>query len=218
MINTEFLPDKTKNLFQLLQNLSFINDFSLVGGTALSLQLMHRKSEDLELIFDGELLPVKTLKRSIDHNFSGVYKIIKEDKNYQIDYLIQEVKVTFFSTGAIQIPFCVKNYTFPCGQINVAFPHIIAVLKMSSIAQRNTIRDYYDLYYLVKHVLPLHEVFTNTKNLIPHLSAITYTETLIYTDDLEEDSIADHLSPSEIVSKEDIAEFFKKEIREIVNK
>lgn len=218
MINPDFLPDKTKKLFQVFKDMPFISEFTLVGGSALSLQIQHRKSEDLDFIFDDEILPYKSLKRAIDHKFKGTYQIIKEDTNYQIDYIIQGVKVTFFTTGAIQIPFCVEKFTHPYGKINIATPIIIAVLKMSSIAQRNTIRDYYDLYYLVKHSLSLHEIFKKTKMLLPHLSAITYTETLIFTDDLEEGSISNHLEPKDIVTKEEIAKFFTNEIRSLINK
>ena len=62
---------------------------------------------------------------------------------------------------------------------------------------------------------PLEDIFEQTKELIPNLSPITYTETLIYTDDIEEKSLENHLSPKENVSKNQIAEFFIDEIRRL---
>jgi hypothetical protein len=91
----------------------------------------------------------------------------------------------------------------------------IASLKMAAIAQRNTIRDYYDLYTLVKNHFSLKEIIYQTKTLIPNLSPITYTETLIYTNDIEEPSLGNHFMPNEVVTKDDMAAFFIHEIRRI---
>ena len=54
-----------------------------------------------------------------------------------------------------------------------------------------------------------------TKQLIPNLSPITYTETLIYTKDIEEQSIDSHLMPAENITKEQIADFFVDQLRKI---
>lgn len=93
----------------------------------------------------------------------------------------------------------------------------IASLKMATIAQRNTIRDYYDLYMLARDHFPLKEMISQTKKLIPGLSPITYTETLIYTNDIEEQTLENHLMPKEKISKEQISAFFIQELRKIKN-
>ncbi len=143
------------------------------------------------------------------------YRIIRQELNWQIDLLITNVKVTFFSTGAIALPFSVKNHSFSYKTINICKAKTIASLKMAAIAQRNTIRDFYDLYTLVKYHFSLIEIIGQTKKLIPNLSPITYTETLIYTRDIEESSIDNHLMPKEVITKDHIAEFFIHEIRKI---
>ena len=86
---------------------------------------------------------------------------------------------------------------------------------MSAIAQRNTMRDYFDLYMLIKYHYSLKEIIDQTKKLIPNLSPITYTETLIFTADIEEESLDNHLMPKEIISKVEMADFFIHEIRKI---
>jgi predicted nucleotidyltransferase component of viral defense system len=192
----------------------FAKDYTLVGGTALSLQIKHRLSEDLNLIYDGETLNLSTIKRNISKLFPN-YRIIKQDENYQIDFIIDGVKVTFFSTGAIQIPFKVKSYTTKFNNINIAVLKIIGVLKLSAIAERNVIRDYYDLYFLIKYHFSLIEIINTTKELLPNLSPVTYTSTIIYTDDLLENDISEHLIPKEIVSKKEISDFFVQELRKI---
>ena len=92
--------------------------------------------------------------------------------------------------------------------MNIAELKVIGALKLSAIAHRNTIRDYYDLYYLTRYYVDLLELITLTKQLFPNISPVTYSETLVYTKDIDEEDISSHLSPAEIVNKEQIAAFF----------
>ena len=217
MIKLDAIPISTKKVFEILSEVKFISDYSLVGGTALALQIGHRKSEDLDFIFDNETINNAQIKRNINKLFEGNYKIIKDDKDYQIDFVIHNVKVTFFSTGAVIIPFRVKEYTTKYKELNIANIDIIAVLKIATISQRNTIRDYYDLYKIAKNHMPLKDIYSLSKKMLPHLSPITYSETIIYDADIEEGSISAHLEPDENISKQDITLFFQKEIIKIKN-
>jgi len=67
-------------------------------------------------------------------------------------------------------------------------------------------------------IISTEQLFEMTKNMVPNLSSLTYSETLVYTDDIEEDSIAEHLEPAEVLSKEEIANFFIAELKRIKNK
>lgn len=215
MFYLDFMPKQTKKkVFDTLARYKFINEFTLVGGTALSIQIKHRQSEDLDFIFDGEYINKTKIKRNINSIFQN-FKIIKEDENFQIDFLINDVKVTFFSTGVIIIPFNVGGFSNKYQNINLASPNIIGVLKLAAIAQRNTVRDYYDLYFLTRYVLNIKDLFKMTKKLISNLSSITYSETLVYTEDIAEDSIAEHLNPKEVITKEEISNYFISELRKV---
>ncbi len=212
MLNYDYLPLDTKELLLTLRDQKWIEAFTLVGGSALAIQIAHRQSEDLDFVLDSDCLDLNYIKRSVHKYFTGSYRIIKIDDPYQIDFIIRRVKVTFFSTGAISIPFLIKPTAQTDKFLNIAPVETIAVLKMSTIAQRNTMRDYYDIYYIAKYVIPLIEIIEKTKQLLPELAPITYTETLIYTDDIPENSIQEHLAPKESVTKIQIAEFFEKEL------
>lgn len=213
-IDMAFMPADTKIVFEKLAAHPFISKYTLVGGTALSVQIRHRLSEDLDFIFDGEKLNANSIKRNIAAIFPD-YRIIRQDIPWQIDFAIENVKVTFFSTGAISLPFNVKEHSFKYKTIHICTAKTIASLKMAAIAQRNTMRDYYDLYILIKHHFSLKEIIDQTKTMIPGLSPVTYAETLIYTDDIEEASIENHLMPNENIAKEQMAKFFINELRKI---
>ncbi|TFH28055.1 MAG: hypothetical protein E4H10_01730 [Bacteroidia bacterium] len=214
LLNMDFLPEKTRKIFQHLGTSSFISNFTLVGGTALSMQIKHRLSEDLDFVFDGDELNINQIKRNIKKLFP-LFRIIRQDHNWQIDFSIDEVKLTFFSTGAIALPFKVRTYSFRDNNVIIAEAKAIAALKFSAIAQRNTIRDYYDLYYLSRYHFPLLELINFTREVNPNLSPITYTETLVYTKDIAEDNISSHLSPAEKVNKYQMAAFFSQELIKI---
>ena len=209
-----YMPEQTARVFENLSEKQFISNFTLVRGTALSIQIRHRLSEDLDFIFDGPELNKSLIKRNISKHFSN-FRIIREDENYQLDFIIDDVRVTFFSTGAVMIPFEVKPFSGRYKKINIAPSEIVGVLKLASISQRNTFRDYYDLYILAKYHHDLGTLIKKTRELVPTLSPITYSETLVYTDDIEEDSIASHLSPKEMVTKEEISGFFARELKKI---
>jgi len=186
----------------------------MVGGTALALQINHRQSEDLDFVFDGEKMDAISIKRFISRAFHK-FHIIREEAGYQLDFLVQDVKLTFFSTGAVLIPFNVRDHSFKFGKTNITDVSTLASLKLSALAQHCTMRDYYDLYLIAKHITPLSEKYNTTRLLIPSLSPITYSETIIYTQDIPENSISDHLFPKEIISKDQIAEFFIEKIRKM---
>lgn len=211
-----FISADTKDVLEIISKHKFINKFILVGGTALSIQLGHRLSEDLDFIYDGEFLDSDSIKKFVDKNFKGRYKLIKQDDEHQLDFIINDVKVTFFTSGSVLIPFKVIDYSEKFGNVNVASVEIISILKLNALAQRNTIRDYYDLYYIAKNVIPLEKIFIKSRELLTHLSDITYSETITYVDDLKENSISGHLEPKEKVSKIEIAEYFTKEIKKII--
>lgn len=213
-IDVTYMPPAAAKIFELLAGQKFISNFTLIGGTALALQLRHRMSEDLDFVQDDEHLNVNLIKRNIAKLFPN-YRIIRYEHSWQIDFIIDDVKVTFFSSEAVGIPFEVQQFAFAYKNLNICTALVIASLKLAAIAQRNTIRDYYDLYFISKHRISLKEIFVKTKKLIPELAPITYSETLVYPADLDETSIAAHLAPKEMVTKEQIAEHFIQELRKI---
>ncbi|HNX86966.1 MAG TPA: nucleotidyl transferase AbiEii/AbiGii toxin family protein, partial [Bacteroidales bacterium] len=165
-IQIKNIPPATSALLTLLSKERYMTRFSLVGGTALALQLGHRQSEDLDFIFDAEKIDAIGIKRFIARTFPD-HRLIREERAYQLDFLVNNVKLTFFSTGAVIIPFKIKPHTIQLGTVNIAKADVIAVLKMATISQRCTIRDYYDIYYISRYVISLDEIFRLTKSMIP---------------------------------------------------
>ena len=64
-IDLTFIPAKTKGFFEKLAAYRFISNNTLMVGTALSIQIRHRLSKDLDFIFNAEKLNINTVKRNI---------------------------------------------------------------------------------------------------------------------------------------------------------
>ena len=210
------MPENTLAVFNQLSNSKFIKNYTLIGGTALSIQIHHRLSEDLDFILDGPTINNAGIKREMMKIFPE-YRVIRDEKGYQLDFVINNCKVTFIATGTIALPFKVKPMSFVHQNIHIATIEAIAVLKLSAIAQRNTLRDYYDLYFIAKHFIPLKDIFDATRKLNPNISPITYSETIAYTADIEEESMENHLKPKEIVTKAELEDFFVTELKKIAS-
>jgi predicted nucleotidyltransferase component of viral defense system len=214
-LDLNYMSPATRELFVKLAGMTFMKRFTLVGGTGLSIQIAHRISEDLDFIFDGEKLPLTTIQTNILKNFPTA-RIIRKDYVYQVDFVVDTVKLTFFCSNAVMVLFPVQKFAFTYKNLFIAHISTIAVLKLGTIAEISTIRDYYDLYMLAKHHIPMSKIIDQTKQLLPNLSPITYSETLIYTADIEEESISEHLSPTEKVTKQEIATYFVAELKKIL--
>lgn len=215
-MNTENISENTGKVFNQLAEDNFLNEYTLVGGTALSLQINHRLSEDLDFIYFGKILDSIKIKKFVDKKFKGSYKLIKQDNEHQLDFLINGVKVTFFTTDSVMIPFNIKDYSVKYKNTNIGTINIIAVMKINALSQRNTIRDYYDLYFITKHFVNLEKIYDKCRELLPNISDITYSETITYVDDIKEESILNYLKPKENVTKFDIAVFFTNELKKFI--
>jgi hypothetical protein len=75
----KYMPEKTGRVFTRLAVAPFMSNFTLIGGTALSIQIKHRLSEDLNFIADGPEINKTSIKRNIAKNFTN-YRLIREVK------------------------------------------------------------------------------------------------------------------------------------------
>ena len=86
-------PDIIKLIIEL-QSSHVLNDFVLAGGTALSLQLGHRKSNDID-IFSVNKHDYDEIYKYIDHNYEDIDIISKDENSLQL--FINKIKVDIVS-------------------------------------------------------------------------------------------------------------------------
>ncbi len=91
------LTSSTASILSSLSNIDELSNFTLVGGSALSIYLQHQFSEDLDFF---TWLPELT-NAQIDNLCNSISKqhLLKITNNYSngVDTLIDDVRVTFFA-------------------------------------------------------------------------------------------------------------------------
>jgi len=181
----------------------FLDQYVLVGGSALTLHLCHRKSEDLDFFTYEDSFDKQKI---FDYVGQFENKEILNQTDEQVDILLDGVKVTFFNAKwSFLKPIETKRF-------NLSSLESIAAMKINVLFLRAKYRDYYDIYFLVKGGMSLKQVFEYSLNVLDGISFKLFAVALLYTDDIEDDNI-DYLGPKENISKEKIRDFFEKRLR-----
>lgn len=155
-------PD-TQKLWNHLQSEPALKGFVLVGGTALSMHLHHRLSEDLDFMYLGKKLPkaqIEALKRrargagfefAANDSPAGVEEFIHaglDFNDYQQDYIANgTVKVTFVAPE----PESARQLE-PVESPGPRIASLAEIFRLKCIvaAERSKTRDWFDLYLLLK--------------------------------------------------------------------
>ncbi len=194
------LPNTKDLLLQMIDSCSFLDKYVLVGGSALTLHLCHRKSEDLDFFTYDDNFELKEILRYIKQ-FEQIEILNKTDE--QIDILLDGVKVTFFAA-------CWKFLKpINSSQFHLATLEQIAAMKVNVLFLRAKYRDYYDLYFLAKDAMSLKQIFKCSEHIVEGITYKLFVVGLLYIDDIEDDNIS-YLQPKEKISKQDIRQFFEK--------
>ncbi len=143
MLREETVEPATLGLLKSLVELPELKQFRLVGGTALSLLLGHRRSIDLDLFtdnpFDKEIL-IPALEDKFGH-----ISIINDRNKSILQCIIQNVKVDFV---------CVRDPFLNTVQIldNIPFADIkdLIALKLNAVKGRGIKKDYWDVARLLQ--------------------------------------------------------------------
>lgn len=202
-LNLDCLLVKTKAvLLELINTAPFLQDYVLVGGSALALHLCHRQSEDLDFFTYADRFQKHEILRYLKHFKQAE---VLNDNTDQLDLLIDGVKVTFFNAKwSFLRPSKIDT-------LNVASLEAIAAMKTNTLFLRAKYRDYYDLYCLVKHGMSIRDIFTAAQGIVDGINYKLLCIALLYIDDIEDDNIT-YLIPKEVVSKQQIRTFFERHL------
>ena len=207
------LPEKTVRVLLALaragKQKQALANFTLVGGTALAIHLGHRQSEDLDFFRDGTCLEKAKLFSFLKNN-DLAHTIMAEPCAEQVDLRIMDVKVSFFASGFDCLKR-VNNIHFH--NIEIASLELITALKVYTLSLRSVLRDYYDLYVLNREIFPLERMFNISRDLLRMGTFKLFAQQLLYTQDIEESEMGQHLLPKYQVGREDIRRHFQDKIK-----
>lgn len=196
-----------KNASANLMRLKGMPGFYLAGGTALALQIGHRKSIDLDF-FSSKKIPRSLLaKIKKIMRFESIRAIVNNAD--QLTVFIDAVKASFIHYPfPVLLPF--RNYR----GIKLLSIKEIAVSKAYTIGRRGFYKDYVDLYFILSRgYTTLGEIITLAeKKYKDAFHARLFLEQLVYLKDAEDYSI--HFLKKQ-VSKSKVQKFFESEIKKM---
>jgi len=140
----------TQELLAISRKLSTIEelkDFRLVGGTAIALQLGHRKSVDIDF-FSNESFPKRELELVLRKHFGEHISVTKTI--HSLLCFMDGVRVELYDswgTPFLQAPVTIDG-------IRMATLEDLTNFKMEAIIERREKKDYIDLYFLFQKIKP----------------------------------------------------------------
>lgn len=133
------------NQKKIIKNLDFLKDFGfyLAGGTALALQIGHRRSYDLDF-YTREDFNGKELAKIIQSRFGRDVQKPKSALN-TLWIKVKNVEISFFKYS-----YKLIRPTINYQSVTIASKDDIAAMKIEAIIGRGVKRDFVDVYFLLK--------------------------------------------------------------------
>lgn len=180
MLYKETVAPQTLDLINRLLKDTRLDEFVLVGGTALSLQIGHRISIDIDL-FSNEPFDATNIASHLQKNYSA--ESVKTLKN-GVFCFIEDIKVDVMSH---QYPW-VKELIVDEG-IRMVSLEDIGAMKLHAIVQSGSrLKDFVDIYFLLEQ-LSLQGLFDSYEKKYPDANKAIAQKALLYHNDIKPSSI-----------------------------
>lgn len=177
MLQYQTIEPGILQLLKLLQAIPLLQGLRLVGGTALALQLGHRKSVDLDLFGEISAEGIE-IRDALEEHFS--VSVVKESKNIKI-YQVDGIKLDIVNYKYSWIDDSVQE-----DGITLAGIKDIAAMKVAAIIGRGTKKDFIDMNRLLQ-IFSLKEILDMYMQKYPDGSLFIAMKSLAYFEDAESD-------------------------------
>ena len=146
------LTANIETIIEQVAQLECIKPYVLCGGTALALQIGHRKSEDLDFMMwrlsktEKPEVDWNTIERELSDKVGKIenFNMLGFD---QVEFLVKGVKLSFFVSDNLSPVSTPVAYL---GNIRLADVESIMAMKMEVMLRRMKFRDYYDIYCILQ--------------------------------------------------------------------
>ncbi|MBI5934710.1 MAG: nucleotidyl transferase AbiEii/AbiGii toxin family protein [Chloroflexi bacterium] len=119
--------------------------FYLAGGTALSLQLGHRLSVDLDFFSPTEDIP--SIRPALERALTAFDSTLADSAWGNLVYLARNVRVGFYGYGYPLVAPLVEAQGARLASIED-----IALMKLDALLSRAARKDFYDLYFICQKI------------------------------------------------------------------
>jgi predicted nucleotidyltransferase component of viral defense system len=133
--------------------------FYLAGGTALSLQIGHRLSVDLDFFSPTEDIP--SIRSGIEKALAPFNATLADSSWGNLVYLARNVRVGFYGYGYSLVAPLIETK-----EVRLASIEDIALMKLDALLSRSARKDFYDLYFICQSI-PLRQIFDKAPQKYP---------------------------------------------------
>ncbi|MEO6837176.1 MAG: nucleotidyl transferase AbiEii/AbiGii toxin family protein, partial [Ginsengibacter sp.] len=180
MLHTKTVEPNTFSVLNQLMDIPELQDFSLVGGSALSLYYGHRKSVDLDL-FSNKPFENNLIVESLKKNFQDKFVMEEKPPRFGIFCYLNGIKVDL-----IKHPHPLIRPQINIKRIRMFSVEDIIAMKVQAILGRGKKKDFWDIAELLQHFsvadfIRFHKEKYATQNLL-----ITVPQAITYFADAEE--------------------------------
>lgn len=196
--------------------LECIKPYILVGGTALSVQIAHRKSEDLDFMMwrkskaDKPEIDWPSVERELKEKIGEI-----ESMNLlgfdQVEFNVAGVKFSFY----ISENYCPVSDPVPyLGNIRIADIYSIMAMKIEVMLRRAKFRDYYDIYAMLKSGYSISDGITAAIKYSSHRLNTKNIMTILLSGRYYPDQNFEQLEPQYKVTKQEIRDYILRKLKE----
>lgn len=211
------LAPHTQQVFEAVSKLDCIKPYLLVGGTALSLQISTRQSEDLDFMkwrtSKDEKMEVAWYQ--IEKELATIGEIQHKDllDIDHVEYLVAGVKFSFYACpkySPVDKPVDYLN------NVRLADVKAIGAMKMEVMLRRSNFRDYYDIYSILKAGVPIDELVSLALSYSGHrLKSKNLLAMLTNGNRFTRDAHFTQLEPVYDVTAQEIEDYIKSRLKAI---
>lgn len=145
------LAPHTQQIFEAVSELDSIKSYLLVGGTALTLQINTRQSEDLDFMRwrTSKTEKMEVAWFQIEKELATIGEIQHKDilDINHVEYLVSGVKFSFYACPKYSPVVTPVNFL---NNLKITDVKSIGAMKMEVMLRRSNFRDYYDIYSILK--------------------------------------------------------------------
>ncbi len=208
----------TGKVFEAISKLDCIKNFTLVGGTALSLQIEKRQSEDLDFM---KWLTKRNEKPEVDWpSIKKELESIGTIKSYEVggfdfaSFNFEGVKLSFYAAPRKAVSSMIRILYL--NNLFMADIESIGAMKMEAMLRRSKFRDYYDIYSILKEGADINKMIAAALEHSNHkLRTRGLLNMLTTGNNFMKEKGFEELNPVYDVSPIDIQEYIKAKLIEV---
>jgi hypothetical protein len=174
----------------------FSRSFGLVGGTAVALQIGHRRSIDFDLFTHKKFQNINIRNKIYQSKYHIQKSIVNKEREFT--FMLNEVKITFF-----QFPYRIEFDKRFDDIIRMPDLLTLAAMKAFALGQRNKWKDYVDLCFIMEKHHGISKIIKKSRELFgAEFNEKLFRNQLAYFEDVDYSEEVKYLKSYEIPNED----------------